>query len=73
MQPLHRIIDDAPAAVPIPAEFQHRRIELIIRALDERIPAAGATTESLTQFAGAITWPIDDALQWQRQLRDEWA
>ncbi len=30
MQPIRRIIEDAPESIPIPAEMQHRRIELII-------------------------------------------
>ncbi len=35
MQPLRQILDNAPASVAIPDEFQHRRIELTIRVLDE--------------------------------------
>ena len=46
MQPIRRIIEDAPESIPIPAEMQHRRIELIIWPLpDER---AVPVTESVT-------------------------
>ena len=38
MQPIRQIIDDAPHSVQIPADLQHRRIELIIWPLD---PAGG--------------------------------
>ena len=45
MQPIYRIIEDAPEQVAIPPELRHRRIELIIRPLDAddaAAPAAGA-------------------------------
>jgi hypothetical protein len=46
MQPIRRIIEDAPESIPIPAEMQHRRIELIIWPLpDER---AAPVPESVT-------------------------
>ncbi|WP_295436738.1 hypothetical protein [uncultured Thiodictyon sp.] len=35
MQPIRRIVDDAPDSVSIPEELRHRRIELIIWPLDE--------------------------------------
>lgn len=41
MQPIRRIIEDAPASIPIPEEMQHRRIELIIWPLpEETMPTA---------------------------------
>ena len=49
MQPIRRIIEDAPESIPIPAEMQHRRIELIIWPLpDER---AAPVAESVTASA----------------------
>ena len=49
MQPIRRIIEDAPESIPIPEEMQHRRIELIIWPLpDEQVMPA---TESATAQA----------------------
>jgi hypothetical protein len=45
MGPIRRVIDDAPESIPIPEEFRHRRIELIIWPLGDdaepsvRVPA----------------------------------
>jgi hypothetical protein len=47
MQPIHRIIEDAPEQVAIPPELRHRRIELIIRPLDEAKVAAPAAPSDL--------------------------
>ncbi len=54
MQPLRRIIDDAPEFISIPEEMQHRRIELIIWPLpDEQaapvIESAPTPAESAEQ------------------------
>ena len=35
MTPIRQIIEEAPAFIPIPADLQHRRIELIIWPLAE--------------------------------------
>lgn len=42
MQPIRRIIDDAPEAVRIPPHLHHRRIEVIIWPLDADEAAAEA-------------------------------
>jgi len=55
MQPIRRIIEDAPESIPIPAEMQHRRIELIIWPLpDER---AAPVAESVTASAESTEQP----------------
>lgn len=36
MQPLRTVVEDAPEMFPIPAEYRHRRLELIIWPLDEQ-------------------------------------
>lgn len=35
MQPIRQILEDAPAAIPVPVELHHRRIEYILWPLDE--------------------------------------
>lgn len=35
MGPIRRVIDNAPESIPIPEEFRHRRIELIIWPLGD--------------------------------------
>ncbi|WP_201097585.1 hypothetical protein [Thiocystis minor] len=35
MQPIRQILEDAPAAIPVPVELRHRRIEYILWPLDE--------------------------------------
>lgn len=35
MQPIRRILEDAPDAIPVPEELRHRRIEYILWPLDE--------------------------------------
>ena len=49
MQPLRRIIDDAPEFISIPEGMQHRRIELIIWPLPDEQTAP--VTESATTQA----------------------
>ncbi len=46
MQPIRRIIEDAPESIPIPEEMQHRRIELIIWPLldEQAMPVTKSTT-----------------------------
>ena len=36
MQPLRTVVEDAPEMFPIPLEYRHRRLELIIWPLDEQ-------------------------------------
>nr|VFJ45927.1 MAG: hypothetical protein BECKDK2373C_GA0170839_101324 [Candidatus Kentron sp. DK] len=38
MQPLRKIIDDAPNVIPVPEELRHRRVELILWPLDDASP-----------------------------------
>jgi hypothetical protein len=38
MQPLRQVIRDAPEFIPVPPEFQHHPIELIIWPLEETMP-----------------------------------
>jgi len=52
MQPIRRIIDDAPAFIPIPEEMRHRRIELIIWPLPDE-QAAPVTESAPTQAKSA--------------------
>ena len=35
MQPKRQIYSDAPDTIPVPENFRHRRIEFILRPLDE--------------------------------------
>jgi hypothetical protein len=42
MQPARLMFDDAPAFIPVPAELQHHRIEVILWPLDT--PAISAPT-----------------------------
>lgn len=35
MHPIRQVLDDAPDAIPVPAELRHRRIEIILWPLDE--------------------------------------
>jgi hypothetical protein len=35
MQPIRQISEDAPDAIPVPEELRHRRVEFILRPLDE--------------------------------------
>ena len=55
MQPIRRIIDDAPEFISIPEEMRHRRIELIIRPLSDE--QAAAVTESATAQAESAKQP----------------
>jgi len=55
MQSIRRIIDDAPAFIPIPEEMRHRRIELIIRPLSDE--QAAPVTESVTTQAESAGQP----------------
>jgi hypothetical protein len=41
MQPIRKIIEDAPDSIPVPSDLRHRRIELILWPLDEAPPAMG--------------------------------
>jgi hypothetical protein len=43
MNPIRKIIQDAPDAVSIPPELRHRAIELIIRPLEESLTDAKIT------------------------------
>jgi hypothetical protein len=55
MQPIRRIIDEAPEFISIPKEMRHRRIELIIRPLPDE--QAAAVTESATAQAESTEQP----------------
>lgn len=55
MQPIRRIIDDAPEFISIPEEMRHRRIELIIRPLSDE--QAAAVTESAAAQAESAKQP----------------
>jgi hypothetical protein len=55
MQPIRRIIDDAPESVSIPEEMRHRRIELIIWPLPDE--QAVPVTESATAQAESAEQP----------------
>ena len=55
MQPIRRIIDDAPESVSIPEEMRHRRIELIIWPLPDE--QAALVTESATTQAESAEQP----------------
>ena len=55
MQPIRRIIDDAPESVSIPEEMRHRRIELIIWPLPDE--QAAPVTESATTQAESAGQP----------------
>lgn len=35
MQPIRRIFEDAPDAIPVPEELRHRRVEIILWPLDD--------------------------------------
>jgi len=61
MQPIRRIIEDAPESIPIPAEMQHRRIELIIWPL---------TDERAAPVAESVTAPVESTEQPQPSFYD---
>ncbi len=68
MTPIRHIIEDAPAFIPIPANLQHRRIELIIWPLTEDTdnPATqenqwqASFYESAQEFAGCVDSQLGD-------------
>lgn len=75
MEPIRQIIDNASAPVPVPPALRHRRIEVVMRALDEAPAAAASGVEpgmDVQRFAGTLDLPIDNPVQWQRAARDEW-
>ena len=61
MQPIRRIIEDAPESIPIPAEMQHRRIELIIWPLPD---------EQAVPVAESVTAPVESTEQPQPSFYD---
>ena len=61
MQPIRRIIEDAPESIPIPAEMQHRRIELIIWPLPD---------ERAAPVAESVTAPVESTEQSQPSFYD---
>lgn len=50
MQPLRKVINDAPDMVPIPEELRHKRIEMILWPLE------GEVDDKSTQCAEAGRW-----------------
>lgn len=54
MQPIRRIIEDAPASIPIPEEMQHRRIELIIWPLAEEAMPTAESAHASNEPAGQL-------------------
>jgi hypothetical protein len=66
MQPIRQIIEDAPESVRIPAELRHRRIELIIHALDDD---AGTQHRQGPQFRIAQVDRIDIPSREERNAR----
>lgn len=40
MQPIRQVIHDAPEFIPVPPEFQHRSLELILWPLEETVESA---------------------------------
>ena len=49
MQPVRMIYEDAPAFIPVPADFQHHRIEVTLWPLEE---TASADQEKLANAVG---------------------
>lgn len=46
MQPIRRIPEDTPDAIPVPKELRHRRVEYILRPLDKDTDKAKMGTVS---------------------------
>jgi len=46
MPPIRRILEDVPDAIPVPEELRHRRVEYILRPLDEDADKAKMDTVS---------------------------
>lgn len=66
MQPLRKLIQDAPESIPIPSEYHHHAIELIIWPLDEPVLAADEAEEP--QFLVA---DVDEIILPTREERNE--
>lgn len=49
MQPIRKIIEDAPSTLPLPLELHHKRIEVIIWPLLEQPSPAPRSFKSLLQ------------------------
>lgn len=57
---IRRVIDDAPESIPVPDEFRHRRIELIIWPLgDDAEPSAIAPVYHKRSVTEIVTPPYE--------------
>ena len=50
MQPLRRVINDAPDMVSIPEELRHKRIEMILWPLEEEMEGMGKQSEDTRRW-----------------------
>lgn len=76
MQPTRMIFEDTPAFVPIPADLQHRRSEVIVWPLeaDDRTvtePAPMPVLPSLAEFRATLSRQDVHAGEFCRLMRDE--
>lgn len=64
MQPIRQVILDAPEFIPVPIEFQHHRIELIIWPLEE------ATAEAKPDEPKYLIADVDQIILPNREERN---
>jgi hypothetical protein len=71
MEEVKRIIDKAtvPLVVDIPDEYRDKKVEVIVRPLQEE--NGGQKKYDFSKFFGKLEWK-GDAVAEQRKLRDEW-
>lgn len=71
MEEVKKIIDKAtvPLIVDIPNEYKDKKVEVIVRQLQE--PEGPQKKYDFSKFVGKLEWK-GDAVAEQRKLRDEW-
>ena len=71
MEAIRKIIEDATPQIIIdlPEKYQHQRIEVIVRSLEEKEQQPGKY--DFSDIIGKLQW-TGDAVAEQRRLRDEW-
>jgi hypothetical protein len=69
MNAVRKIIENSsnPITIQLPKEYENRRLEVIVLAVDE-VPGQKI---DFSEFFGKLEWK-GDALAEQKKLRDEW-
>ncbi len=61
MHPERMIFNDAPALIPVPEAFQHRKIEVILWPLDDEPVSSTRDTSIWNDFFAQFSRQVEDA------------